>query len=128
AYIACASYPAHFADGTSWQRRGEGEAHRLLDAVEERAPGFKDGVTGLAWRHAEDWEAEIGLLDGHPMHLDLTLDQLGAFRPLGQLASHRTPIAGLYLTGAGTYPTGGVSAVPGRVAARVLLRDRRKRR
>lgn len=34
----------------------------------------------------------------------------------------------LYLTGAGTYPTGGVSAVPGRVAARALLRDRRKRR
>lgn len=128
AYIACASYPAHFADGASWQRRGEGEAHRLLDAVEERAPGFKDGVTGLAWRHAEDWEMEIGLLDGHPMHLDLTLDQLGAFRPLGPLASHRTPIAGLYLTGAGTYPTGGVSAVPGRVAARALLRDRRKRR
>ncbi len=128
AYIACASYPARFADGASWRQRGEGEAHRLLDAVEERAPGFKDSVTGLAWRHAEDWEAEIGLLGGHPIHLDLTLDQLGGFRPLGPLASHRTPIEGLYLTGAGTYPTGGVSGVPGRVAARALLHDWRKGR
>jgi beta-carotene ketolase (CrtO type) len=57
------------------------------------------------------------------MHLDLTLDQLGAFRPLPELASHRGPIDGLYMTGAGTYPTGGVSAVPGRAAARVVLKD-----
>jgi phytoene dehydrogenase-like protein len=84
-------------------------------------------VTGLAWRHAEDWEREIGLLGGHPMHLDLTLDQLGAFRPLAELASHRGPVAGLYLTGAGTYPTGGVSAVPGRSAARAVLKEIGKR-
>jgi phytoene dehydrogenase-like protein len=127
AYIACASYPARFADGASWHARGEGEAHRLLATIEERAPGFLDGVTGLAWRHAEDWEREIGLLGGHPMHLDLTLDQLGAFRPLAELASHRGPVAGLYLTGAGTYPTGGVSAVPGRSAARAVLKEIGKR-
>jgi phytoene dehydrogenase-like protein len=128
AYIACASYPARFADGAAWRARGEGEAHRLVAAVEERAPGFSDGITGLAWRHAEDWEREIGLLGGHPMHLDLTLDQLGGFRPLPELASHRGPIDGLYLTGAGTYPTGGVSAVPGRAAARIVLKDIRKHR
>jgi phytoene dehydrogenase-like protein len=128
AYIACASYPARFADGASWQSRGEAEAYRLLATVEERAPGFSDGVTGIAWRHAEDWEREIGLLGGHPMHLDLTLDQLGALRPLAELASHRGPVAGFYLTGAGTYPTGGVSAVPGRVAARVVLKEISKRR
>ena len=123
AYIACAAYPARFADGASWQARGESEAHRVIAAVEERAPGFADGITGLAWRHAEDWEREIGLLGGHPMHLDLTLDQLGAFRSLPALAGHRGPIDGLYLTGAGTYPTGGVSAVPGRVTARIVLKD-----
>lgn len=128
AYIACASYPARFADGASWAARGEGEAHRLVAAVEERAPGFAGNITGLAWRHAEDWEREIGLLGGHPMHLDLTLDQLGGFRPLPELASHRAPVDGLYLSGAGTYPTGGVSAVPGRVAAKMLLRDWRAKR
>ena len=128
AYIACASYPARFADGRSWAERGEREAHRLLNAVEERAPGFRDSVTGLAWRHAEDWEREIGLLGGHPMHLDMTMDQLGPFRPFGQLVSRRTPIPGLYLSGAGTYPTGGVSAVPGRAAAKLLLKDLRKKR
>lgn len=128
AYIACAAYPARFADGATWRARGEMEAHRLVDAVAERAPGFRESITGLAWRHAEDWECEIGLLDGHPMHLDLTMDQLGPFRPLSDLANHRTPIEGLYLSGAGTYPTGGVSGVPGRVAAKVILKDRQRKR
>lgn len=123
AYIACPSYPARFADGSTWEARGEGEAHRLLAAIEERAPGFTDRVTGLAWRSAADWERETGLLGGHPMHLDMTMDQLGPFRPLPELASRRGPVAGLYLSGAGTAPNGGVSAVPGRAAARRVLAD-----
>jgi phytoene dehydrogenase-like protein len=123
AYVACASYPSRFLDGSTWAERGEREAHRLLDAVQARAPGFRDGIVGVAWRHAEDWEREIGLLGGHPMHLDITLDQVGPFRPLPQLSDHRTPFAGLYLSGAGTAPGGGVSAAPGRAAARALLAD-----
>ncbi len=125
AYIACAFYPARFADGSTWEQRAEGEAHRLLDAVERRAPGFKASITGLAWRYADIWEREIGLLGGHPMHLDMTLDQLGPFRPLPTWGSHRSPVPGLYLSGAGTAPTGGVSAVPGRAAAKTLLGDRK---
>lgn len=123
AYVACASYPARFADGSTWAARGEREAHRLLDAVEARAPGFRASVTGLAWRHAADWEREIGLLGGHPMHLDITMDQVGLFRPLPELGDHRTPVEGLYLSGAGTAPGGGVSGAPGRAAARAALND-----
>ena len=123
AYVACASYPARFADGSTWRKRGEREAWRLLDAVEARAPGFKGAVTGVAWRHAEDWEGEIGLLGGHPMHLDMTPDQMLLFRPDRELADHRGPVPGLYLSGAGTSPGGGVSAVPGRAAARAVLED-----
>lgn len=51
------------------------------------------------------------------MHLVMTQDQLGPFRPL----------PGLYLSGAGASPTGGVSAVPGRAAAKALLADWRRR-
>ncbi len=126
AYVACASYPARFADGASWRENGEREAGRLLDAVEARAPGFKDAVTGVAWRHAEDWEEEIGLLGGHPMHLDMTPDQMPLFRPDRELAHHWGPVPGLYLSGAGTFLGGGVSAVPGRAAARAVLEDRER--
>ncbi|HEX6674388.1 MAG TPA: NAD(P)/FAD-dependent oxidoreductase, partial [Actinomycetes bacterium] len=49
--------------------------------------------------------------------------QSGALRPAPGWAGHRTPIAGLYQTGATTHPGGSVSAAPGRNAAMVVLRD-----
>ena len=57
------------------------------------------------------------------MHLDITLDQLGPFRPTRALGRWRAPISGLYVSGAGTNPSGGILGTPGRGAARALLRD-----
>ena len=62
---------------------------------------------------------------GHPMHLDIALDQLGPFRPTKQLGRWRTPIDGLYISGAGTNPAGGIAGTPGRQAARALLSDQK---
>ncbi len=50
-------------------------------------------------------------------------DQMGSNRPAPGWAQHRTPIPGLYQTGATTHPGGSVTAGPGRNAAIVLLED-----
>ena len=68
------------------------------------------------------WERRIGAPGGNPNHLDLTLDQLFGWRPPGTLG-YRTELRWLYLTGAGTFPGGGVSGLPGRNAAQALLVD-----
>ena len=47
--------------------------------------------------------------------------QLLSFRPSPSLSGYRTPIGGLFLTGAGTHPGGGVTGAPGRNAAAVVL-------
>ena len=47
--------------------------------------------------------------------------QLLWFRPSPSLSGYRTPIGGLFLTGAGTHPGGGVTGLPGRNAAAVVL-------
>jgi phytoene dehydrogenase-like protein len=52
-----------------------------------------------------------------------SMSQMGALRPAAGWATHRTPIDGLYQTGATTHPGGSVSAGPGRNAARVILSD-----
>jgi phytoene dehydrogenase-like protein len=52
-----------------------------------------------------------------------TPDQSGWFRPVEGWSSYRTPIAGLYQTGACTHPGGSVSGLPGRNCAVVLLSD-----
>ena len=61
----------------------------------------------------------------HPMHLDLALRQLGPGLPTRRLGGHRPPIEGLYVSGAGASPTGGIAGTPGQAAARALLHDRR---
>ncbi|HYM50496.1 MAG TPA: NAD(P)/FAD-dependent oxidoreductase [Candidatus Limnocylindrales bacterium] len=50
-------------------------------------------------------------------------DQSGYFRPVEGWSSYRTPIAGLYQTGACTHPGGSVSGLPGRNCAAILLHD-----
>jgi phytoene dehydrogenase-like protein len=54
---------------------------------------------------------------------DMGPAQSGALRPAPGWAGHRTPLPGLYQTGATTHPGGSVSAAPGRNAAMVLLED-----
>jgi phytoene dehydrogenase-like protein len=44
-------------------------------------------------------------------------------RPMLGWAQHRMPIAGLYQTGATTFPGASVSGGPGRNAASVMLKD-----
>jgi phytoene dehydrogenase-like protein len=49
-------------------------------------------------------------------------------RPALCLGGYTTPIAGLYLSGAGTHPGGGISGLPGRLAAHQILRAQTKHR
>jgi phytoene dehydrogenase-like protein len=121
-YLACPAAPSTIRGG--WDTRRDEFVDRCLDVVEERAPGFRARIRGVATRTP----AEMARLErwpgGHPMHLDIALDQLGPFRPTRALGSHRTPVAGLYVSGAGTNPSGGISGTPGRLAAEAVLADR----
>jgi phytoene dehydrogenase-like protein len=54
--------------------------------------------------------------------------QLGAFRPLPELAGHRTPIRGLYLAGASMGPGAGLSPAPAMACTEVLAADLKAKR
>jgi beta-carotene ketolase (CrtO type) len=68
-----------------------------------------------------EWVARHGNPHANPNHVEMSLDQLLSFRPSPSLSGYRTPIAGLFLTGAGTHPGGGVTGLPGHNAAAVVL-------
>ena len=53
----------------------------------------------------------------------LTSAQILANRPNRLLSGYRTPIAGLYLCGAGTHPGGEVTGAPGHNAAHAILHE-----
>jgi phytoene dehydrogenase-like protein len=113
----------------SWDEGGRQEyARRALGALGRYAPGLEDSVEHVEVLTPRDIEDRFGLRGGNIMQGELTPDQLFSFRPIPFYGDYRTPIDGLYLCGAGTHPGGGVMAVPGRNAARVVARDHRRER
>ena len=74
-----------------------------------------------------DLERKFGLVGGDIFHGSLGLDQLFSARPLLGQGNYRGALEQLYLCGAGTHPGGGVTGLPGRNAAREILRDLRRK-
>ena len=121
-------FPYELAGGQSWDDIEETVAERILDAFESYAPGTKRNVVGRLFQHPLWLERHLGLFRGNVMHLEMGLDQMFAMRPSPDWSRYRTPLDGLYLTGASTHPGGGIMGASGRNAARVLLKDLEKRR
>ena len=63
----------------------------------------------------DDMAALVHSVD--PFGVGMNIDQMLSFRPTPSLSRYRTPIRGLYLTGSGTHPGGGITGLPGRNAA-----------
>ncbi len=120
-YLACPAAPSRVEGG--WVARRNEFVDRALAVVAERAPSFVASVQGVASWTPDEMERVERWPGGHPMYLDLALDQLGPLRPTRRLGGHRTPVRGLYISGAGTSPTGGIIGTPGRSAAMKVLRD-----
>jgi phytoene dehydrogenase-like protein len=126
-YIWAQYQPYDLVGGQHWDDIREREADRILATLAEYAPNVASVVTHRYIQTPLDLERNVGLLRGNIMHLDMSLDQMFMFRPLPDLSDYRTPIGGLYLTGASTHPGGGVSGASGRSAARAVLADLRPR-
>jgi phytoene dehydrogenase-like protein len=125
-YVACPTAPAQLEGG--WPARRAEFVEKAVDTIETRAPGFRTSIIGTSTWTPDQMEEHEGWPGGHPMHLDIALDQLGPFRPTMSLAGHRTPVEGLYISGAGTSPSGGILGTPGRLAARAALEHRTHQR
>jgi phytoene dehydrogenase-like protein len=119
-------HPYELSDGTRWADIAAREADKIVAQVERAAPGFTGTIEHLHAQTPDDLERELGLRRGNVMHVEMGLDSMFVYRPLPELAGYRTPVRGLYLTGASTHPGGGVFGASGRTAARVMLAGRRR--
>ena len=79
-------------------------------------------VTDSVFTSAEDLTLRTGAVNAGA-HVSTIITQLLAGRPARGSADHRSGIAGLYLTGAGTNPGPSVSGLPGRACAEAILAD-----
>jgi len=114
--------------GRNWDDAREEVADLMIATVDRFAPGFAGTVLGRRSLSPLDLERDFGLIGGDIFHGALSLDQLFSTRPVLGNASYRMPVKGLYLCGSGAHPGGGVTGIPGRNAAREIIKDARKRR
>lgn len=122
-YIWAQTHPYKLSNGENWSDIKQREADKCLQVVEDFAPGIREAVVGQYIKSPVDLEEIGGLVRGNLMHIDMSIGQMFMFRPLPELANYRTPVAGLYLTGASTHPGGGVSGAPGYNTAQIVLKD-----
>ena len=113
----------HFPRDREWDTHREAAADTVFAAIDRFAPNFSDTVIAREVLTPADLEERFGLPGGDIFHGAMTLDQLWVNRPLMGHAAYRGPIKGLYHCGAGAHPGGGVTGLPGRNAAREVLRD-----
>jgi phytoene dehydrogenase-like protein len=96
---------------------------RAITALEPHWPGLGKAVVEATAATPQEIAAAAGSPGGHWHHLELGLHQSFMLRPVPGWAQYRTPVAGLYLCGAGTHPGGGLSGRPGANGARQALAD-----
>ena len=99
------------------------EAADLAWATAEGALGVRLQARERVLTGPGEWVARHGNVAANPNHIEMSIDQLMGMRPSPSLSGYATPIGGLFLSGAGTHPGGGVTGMPGRNAAAVALAD-----
>ena len=111
-------------------RRGDWASARdqvlqtTLDVLGRHAAGIRGQVVAAQVITPADLESTHRLTGGHIFHGELALDQLFTMRPLLGYARYASPIAALFLCGAGTHPGGFLTGASGRLAARAVLDGR----
>jgi len=117
--------PYKLRQGT-WDEQREELGDRVVKKIAEYAPNVPGAIVARQILTPLDLERTYGLTEGNIFHGDLNLEQLFFNRPVAGWAKYRTPIAGLYLCGAGAHPGGGVTGAPGHNSAHQVLRDLKK--
>jgi phytoene dehydrogenase-like protein len=113
--------PYDLKDG--WLKERQRFTDLCIATLERYAPGLGSSILSAELLTPLDIEHEFRISGGHWHHGELAFDQFFFVRPVPGAAQHRTPLAGLFLGGAGCHPGGGVMGIPGRNAARQILKE-----
>ncbi len=115
----------HGPHSVDWGAERDRHVERMEAQVERFAPGFRERILA---RHvlgpADLQRRNANLVGGDVGGGSYALHQV-IFRPVPSLAPYRTPVRGLYLGSAATFPGGGVHGAPGHAAARLALAEAR---
>lgn len=110
----------------SWDEMREEIGNRVLTDAARYYEGLDQLEIAREVLSGPDLERRFNAPAGNVYHVDPLPSRFGPLRPALGFGGYKTPVDGLYLSGASTHPTGGVCALPGKLAAETLLRTARK--
>jgi len=111
-----------YAPQLGWESARPVLLEKLINQLETQAPGIRSLVVASEVVVPPDFESSHGITGGSWHHGELSIDQALMMRPFPGSTQYATAIEGLYLCGAGAHPGGGLQGLPGRNAAREILR------
>jgi phytoene dehydrogenase-like protein len=108
-----------------WKEHQDQLADRVLECWGRYAPNLTtESIVSRAAESPLDIETRLpNMVRGSIKHGDYNSLQMGAFRPHESCMGGRTPLEGLYLCGASSYPGGLVIGGPGYIAATTVVED-----
>ena len=92
----------------------------VIERIEQVVPGLRQRIVCQEVLTPVDIEMRYGVHQGQVHHVEPALDQLLGMRPTISTSHYATPIAGLRLCGSGSHPMGGVTGLPGLLAAQAV--------
>jgi phytoene dehydrogenase-like protein len=115
--------PYHLKEGAAhWPEKREALGDTVIDTLAEYCPNLKDSILHRQVVTPWDLEQDVGLTEGNIFQGELSLEQLGPFRPVAGWSHYRTPINNLWMCGSCVHPGGGIMGAPGELAAKTFLK------
>lgn len=124
AYIYLPAMPVVARDGWDNIRA------QTMDSIVARVSEYYDGPDAEVGRFVEtplERQARVNVTNGCVTHIDFAAARAGGNRPAAGLSGGKPVVPGFYLGGAGTHPGGGVSGLPGKLAAARVMRQLERR-
>jgi phytoene dehydrogenase-like protein len=117
--------PYSFGNGRDWDMTKEDYATKSIEAIQSHLRIPLELTLRYAYSPLDIERKLTTMRRGSIKHGEYNAVQMGYFRP-NDLCSHsRTPVSGLYLCGASSYPGGMITLGPGYLAANAIADDLR---
>jgi len=123
-YLYMPAVPYELSGGRTWEAVKDDYIGRVIGEMDTYMPGLEESVIGSWCQSPADLAKKA--YRGNVIHVDMSMHQMGPWRPTPTLAGYRTPIPGLWHTAAGAHPMGALNGWSGRTTARTVDRVLRK--
>lgn len=114
-YLYPPAMPVNPRDG--WEAIREQAVRQTLEFASQYVPEIASLEIGRRVETAPELAKRLNAHNGCVLHIDTSIFRSSTMRPAAGLGGETLPVAGLFFGGAGIHPGGGVTGMPGKIAA-----------